>query len=105
MDKIKIVYDESKLKIVVDILTEALKALPNGQEELKNHEIAKQLLSKLKKRQVDRTYKVGDFKVTYEVYEAIVFEQILRNNFELCNNEYQRNTVRIVADTINQRTT
>lgn len=104
MEKIKIEYDESKLDIVVNILDHALKALPKTQEDTKNHAIATQLLKKLRKKQVDRTFKAGDFKVTYEVYEAIVFEQILRNNFELCNNEYQRNTVRMVADKINQLT-
>lgn len=104
MERIKIVYDECRLQLVVKILEVALLALPKTQQETKNYAIALQLRKKLRKKLIDRAFKLGEFKVSYEVYEAIVFEEILRANFDFCTTEYQRNTVRMITDEINQKT-
>jgi hypothetical protein len=104
MEQIKINFNDVTLDAICLMWDNVLMVLPQTKEESKNKSIAIHVIKKLRKKQIERTGKTGLFKISFEIHEAIVFEELLRPEVEKTNFLYQKILVGKVLDVINQKT-
>jgi len=105
MQKFKIEFYKESLDTACVALQQSIQALPLDRLQLKNRSIAVQLYKKLKKKQLERLGKEEKpFKVSLEVYEAIVMDELLRPDIYNDTSLYQQAQIRNIIDTIHQLT-
>ena len=104
MEKIKIKISKDTLEASCDLWRMVFEAIPMTREQMKNKSIAHQVLKKLRKKQIDSANKEDRFTMSFEVHEAIVFNELLRPNLDNWATIYQQALLYRVIDEIHQIT-